>query len=157
MDDPGHIGIALAYALLAGPWTRGSMRARAREAVSIDDKLATYVVRTVLQRYPAAPRGRAQGLANFIAHTKKVAEVAASQRVQVQRWFFPEPAMARPVLRGLSLPELRTWRDVAALTGLEHDALAWFADPHRYNRRRRPHPLRHYHYRWLKKRSGAYR
>jgi hypothetical protein len=123
-------------------------------ALGRESKLAKRAVKLALKLHPAPPLGRERTFAAQLARTKLLQE---HPHERVQHWYLPEPHDARPLLHGLRLPQLLTWSDVAALTGIELDALAWFADQHRFNRDRRPQKLRHYHYRWLRKRSGAYR
>jgi RNA-directed DNA polymerase len=151
-----HLGTALAYALLAGPWTAKAMVERVDQALGSGNKIASKLALQVLKQFAEPPLGRERAFAYWIARRNVVRK---NPNQHVYKWFQPPLTDQRPVpaLEGLPIPSLLSVHDVSALTELEAEALDWFADLHRFNRRARSPRLRHYHYRWLKKRSGAYR
>jgi RNA-directed DNA polymerase len=69
----------------------------------------------------------------------------------------PAPAHARPDwVRALALPALGSVADLATWLNITPNELDWFAGKWR-NDLPHPNPLRHYHYRWVKKHSGGLR
>jgi RNA-directed DNA polymerase len=150
-----HIGAALAYALLAGPWTAEAMVERIDQALGSGNKIASKLALQVVKSFAEPPLGRERAFAYWIA--RRI--VLENPDQQVYKWFQPPLTNQRavPALSDLPIPHLLSVHDVSALTGIEVEALDWFADLHRFNRKPRPCKLRHYRYRWLKKRSGAYR
>ena len=69
----------------------------------------------------------------------------------------PAPSHERPDwVRQLALPALRSVADVATWLNITPSELNWFAGKWRHDFPH-PNPLRHYHYRWVKKQSGGLR
>lgn len=80
-------------------------------------------------------------------------ELPAIKRYCTQLPIRPEP---EAWLSALPLPSLPSLGDLARLLNIETDDLGWFADQWRLGSSVQPR-LRHYHYRWVAKRSGGWR
>jgi RNA-directed DNA polymerase len=151
---------ALSLAFLAGPWEVPAMTARGYEIVGVAWPAIPRLARLAARVFRIPPSGRAEQLRAVLLRSRTLSQAMWQKPpIRVQRWLLPEPTMARAVapLATLNMPRLLTPHDVADFVQLPHDELDWFADLKRLNRASREQRLRHYQYRWVAKRSGAYR
>ncbi|WP_158925248.1 reverse transcriptase family protein [Acidisphaera sp. S103] len=143
----------LAARLLAGPWTQeaiaividavlGPVDLRARA------DLITDVAALAEATYPPTPQALTTYLVrsrSFKPHPERpIPAVLAPPR------FAPTPPFA-----GLPIPALATQGDLAAWLGQSPEQLDWLADERRRHSRVTRPPLRHYHYTFASKRTGA--
>lgn len=158
-----HIGRGLAYAFCAGEWEHAALVARGMDALQLSRRpppALPQLVRLTLRLFPQRPVGRSERLGALLARSVTLREaLAVNPRWRMRHWRIPEASMATPVraLAGLDLPPIAHERALAEFLGLSPEQLDWFADPRRLNRATRAPKLRHYQYRWVPKRSGAYR
>lgn len=143
----------LAAAFLGGPWNRKDLESRAIDALGRRMRGMRALIRKVIERFPQPPAGRPEPLVAFIAET------ASFPGARIHRWRRIRPTMAEPLpdLASLALPATRSVGELAHWLGVERGHLAWFADVDRRLHRGAAARLRHYRYRWIPKRSGAYR
>ena len=151
--QPSQLSRGLAVAFLDGPWGVKALVSRANHALGRRPKGLLQLARDVVRRLPEPPVGAPETLAAYID------QVSTLTGVEIRRWYFPEPAMIAPLpaLEYLSVSPLTCGGDLAAWLKIDPIQLAWLADEHRFQRRSTSPQLRHYHYNWIPKRSGAYR
>jgi hypothetical protein len=149
---------ALALAFLAGPWSAGSLLARAREAIETEPRWLRRVVKTVMARYPAPPPQGVEVLAAMLRDDEDF-RIGASRWTRVRRWLFPEVTMI-PVAgppAAFAIPPIPTTGDLATALGLTPAELAWFADGKRLNEETAVEALAHYRTKWVAKAGGGHR
>jgi hypothetical protein len=110
----------------------------------------------VLERFPERPAD-AHELELHLRGDPRAAAMEAL--VRIAKWHFPAPQMVpvHGVLAQFRVPWIETEGALAAFLGITPSELDWFADARRYNAARSDATLRHYHYRWVKKRTSGYR
>jgi hypothetical protein len=157
---PGSLSEALASAFLAGEWTAPELEARAASAFESRPRWLRGACRRVLDAFPERPAD-VNELALWLERDERIGSALrrSSGRLHVRRWFLPEPRMhvvSGPLAEFPALP-IPTLGDLAGALSLQPAELAWFADTTHRNRARASEPLRHYRYRWVRKRSSGYR
>ncbi len=155
-DSAELIGRAIGNALLAGPWERESMRARAAEAAHPRAWLRPLVAQ-ILAAYPAPPVERPSELAGFIAACPVLVTALTRARRPIRIAQLPMVQARMALRRPWPVPELDDVPALAALLGVELDQLDWFADVKGLQRRAPAGPLHHYRYRWTLARTGRRR
>jgi len=161
MDLRRHVALALADTFLAGDANQVSLVAGARHALGRDWRWIAHVCRALLRRtgehFHAFSRDE---LAEFIL-TRDIFQDAwqgPRPHPEVRHYCIDPPRPVAPPgwVASLSLPHLPTQGDLARWLGASATELDWFAD-----RWRRDgitdERLRHYHYRWVTKKSGGMR
>lgn len=147
----------LARAFLAGDWSSEGLLERGREACGGAAPRLRPVVRRVLAAFPEG--NDEEALVRFLAESPQVRDLAARlQGSEVPRrlfWGTPRMGSAEAIPAG-ELPVLRTAAEVAAWLRLDLTDLDWFAAPS-WRVRNSSGPGHHYHYQWLRKRSGQSR
>jgi hypothetical protein len=110
----------------------------------------------VLEQFPERPAD-AHELELHLRGDPRAAAMDAL--VRIAKWHFPAPQMVpvHGVLAEFRVPWIETEGALAAFLGITPSELDWFADARRYNTARSDTALRHYHYRWVKKRTSGYR
>ena len=148
----------LAFAMLDGPWEAAALRARCTQALAAEPSWLAALIERVLAAFDEAPED-ALALGQFIERDgplrRKLPISAGLPRIQ--KWFFPAPRMRN--VAGAPASFRVPWIEsaLAAFLGITAAELEWFADVHRFNAARSEPRLRHYHYRWVKKRGPGYR
>lgn len=154
------IARGLALALVDGEWQLQPLRARAQSALGCKPRWLTPLLRRVLKQFPQSPADLDE-LVDLIYEDELLhAAIARSKTpIRIHRWFFPQPVMI-PVAgppAAFPVPAIDSRADLAARLQLRTGELEWFADAKRLNQRAAKPRLRHYHYRWVVKRSAGYR
>ena len=161
MDLRRHVALALADTFLAGDADQASLVAGARRALGRDWRWIPHVCRALLKRtgehFHSFTR---EELAEFIAERDIFQDAWQGPRPhpEVRNYCIDPPRPVAPPdwVAALSLPYLPAQGDLARWLGASTSELDWFAD-----RRRNDGPmderLRHYHYRWVAKKSGGVR
>lgn len=159
-----NLARGLAFAFLAGPWHLPGLLERGAEALQLTapSEGLKRLARLALRLYREHPLGRADALSRLLARSHALRQARQEERAtfrDIRHWLVPELAMARPwaAFATLELPRIVSERELADFVGILPDDLDWFADPKRLNRATRAARLRHYDYRWVAKRSGAFR
>ncbi|HEX7643368.1 MAG TPA: reverse transcriptase family protein [Burkholderiaceae bacterium] len=160
MNSRRHVALALADTFLACDAELPAMVAAARDALGQHWRWIPYLCRALLKRtgehFHAFSRDE---LANFILAHPSVEEAwRGPHPPPTIRRYCIEPArqVAPPDwVLPLGLPTLPSHGDLARWLGAEGSELEWFADRRRTNGV--DAPMRHYHYRWVAKKSGGFR
>jgi hypothetical protein len=138
-----------ATALLDGRWSWPAFHQRAQDfrcLCPVEDRLDLAYRAWIAFRHKRQPPD-AETLASFL---QKVAG-----KPTVKKLLLPRPKLPR---RGpWDTPRFRSPGHLAQWLGLSTGELDWFADLRGCESHAPDGPLRHYHYRWLPKRSGASR
>jgi len=160
MNPRLHVALALADTFLAGEADQAGMVATAQAALGQPWRWIPHVCRALLKRtgehFHAFSRDE---LAAFILGYDSFDHAwRGPQAPPTVRRYCTEPA--RPVappdwVLPLGLPALGTPGDLAGWLGTSVTDLEWFADRRRTTGTAAPQ--RHYHYRWVEKRSGGLR
>jgi len=154
------LSYGLALALLDGAWDRASLQLRARRALGRRLPGVRDLCVRVLAAFPEPP-DEVSELSGFIAQDALLAAWRARDVVpRIRKWFFPPPHMAaaRGRLAAIRVPWIESEGALATYLDLSPPELSWFADVQRMHATAGCDArLRHYHYRWLKKRSAGYR
>jgi hypothetical protein len=154
------LAAGLAAAFLSGEWSARQLELRAQTALDARPRWLRGLCGRVIARLPEPP-AEVQTRALELERDEPLIEAwkRAPTAWHIRQWFLPEPRMA--AVSGppahWPLPPLTTLGALATMHTLEPAELAWFADVQRRNIARADAPLRHYHYRWVPKRSGGYR
>ena len=155
------IARTLALALLAGPWTKASLRKRALEAFGqgYGRRADRFVEEILASHRPPYPPHR-KALEQLIRDATAVDDL--SERT-IERLLAlrpkPKPPQFKPhaKLKASAIPKLVTTSDLAHWLDIPIDQLDWLTDERRTLSREHREVLQHYDYHWRQKRSGAWR
>ena len=156
-----RFALGLADAMLSGPPTVASVRARCAKALG--DKLdwVALLSKDMVQAHTGVwhPTARKDLARSILKHAAFQNAWASPAPPRIRRYFLAPPTLGRrPLgLQDCVLPDLPTPRDIARWLNLELPQLDWFADTGGRNVRADDERLRHYSYQWVVKRSGGFR
>ncbi len=161
MDARRHVALALADTFLAGNADQASLVAGARRALGRDWRWIAHVCRALRKRtgehFHSFSRDE---LAEFILGRDIFSDAWQGPRPhpEVRQYCVdpPRPVALPDWVEQLALPCLPTHGDLARWLGASAGELDWFAD-HWRNNDPLDERLRHYHYRWVAKKSGGVR
>jgi len=153
MKPEHRLAVALADAMLAGPWEFEQMLQRGQLTVDGRPRWLRQLVREMLAGYPHPPADRPRELAAFIQASRVLSDVRRSDQ-----------GLPKPVVR-LSSPTVTTRRPfrtpvidhIGALAehlGRSADELVEMADTRLRARRARSGRIANYRYRWLDRPTG---
>lgn len=155
------IARTLAIVLLAGPWTKATMRKRALAALGQGySRRADRLVEEVLaaQRSPYPPHRNA--LEQLIRQGTAIGDLSEQtiQRLLALRPQ-PKPPQFKPLakLANNPIPKLVTTTDLASWLDCPIDQFDWFTDERRTLDREHRETLQHYGYHWRQKRCRGWR
>jgi hypothetical protein len=152
----------LAAALLAGTWEVEDLAERGTRLLGKQPRWLRPLARRIAATYGGRPRPSAAALGNFIAQYRSFQR--AWQKNDGQGIELPahhlhravmSPCPGRPSTWGVA--ELATPGELAQWLGIPLNQLDWFADCQGRERHLPAGPLRHYRYRWARKRAGGVR
>jgi hypothetical protein len=150
-------GLALAWSDCE--WERVPLLTRARLTLGTRPRWLPALCTRMLAHFSRNP-GDAGVLSRFIELDWKLhGWLTAARLPRIQKWRFPAPQMV-PVdgpPASFRVPWIETEAALAAWLGVTPAQLDWYADTQRRNAARCAPKLRHYTYRWVKKRSQGYR
>ena len=153
--------LSLADAMLSGPPTPASVRARCAKALGEKAGWVAPLSKAMLQEHSARwhPNIRKVLARSILNHPAFQGAWAMPEPPRIRRYFLISPTLARPPfpLQNCVLPDLPTTGDIAKWLKLELPQLEWFADIGGRNFRADDERLRHYVYKWVAKRSGGFR
>ncbi|HKQ26287.1 MAG TPA: reverse transcriptase family protein [Burkholderiales bacterium] len=156
-----HCALSLADAMLSGPPTPASVRARCTSALGGKAGWLASLSKDMLQEHTATwhPNIRKALARSILKHPAFQSAWSNPEPPHIRRYFLTSPALGRPPfpLQHCALPDLPTTGDIAKWLKLELPQLEWFADIAGRNVRAEDERLRHYVYRWVAKRSGGFR
>ena len=146
---------ALASAFLAsGTWTRRALVTRGTLVFGDTTRWLGTLAEAVLARFPQPPRHQFRSLARFIASVALLTKREALAHPPVVRTVVAELAMGP---RRWDVPPIASTGDLARWLDLSPSESEWLADAHGLERLDRDERLRHYRYRWVRKRHGGFR
>ena len=157
--------IHLAAALLSGPWNEASMIERALPLIQGSTAALPKIVRLLLDQFPSH-RPRRRILTVFLEqHCLSSDETADDYEEVTDDEDFEIDDYLQPTVfdcqsdrfSQLEVPRWETVRDLAEWLDLDDARLQWFADQKGLERNLSDGPLRHYRYRWIRKRSSGFR
>lgn len=156
------ISIALADAFLAGPPAYSLLQERGAKALGGNPAWLRKLTQRLYEMFGISLVNLDRlDLARIImADNDYIGAWRSGKKTPRIRHQFLQPPFAgarRGLFARVHLPSLSTSGDLARWAELEPTELDWFTDYRNTERRSGPGPLRHYHYRWMRKRSGAYR
>ena len=153
--------LGLADAMLSGPPTPASVRARCTKALGGKSGWVASLSKDMLQAHIGVwhPTIRKDLARSILQHPAFQSAWASPEPPRIRRYFLTSPTLARPPisLQDCALPDLPTRGDIAKWLNLELPQLDWFADIGGRNVRADDERLRHYAYKWIAKRSGGFR
>lgn len=149
----------LAAALLSGPMEVDALHDRVQALMSRKKAWTRRLAQQIHDRYSTHRRPRLRELEKLLAHNPLVIKSFEKDSEYLCDWqpqsslFVPprEERLAWPVPRWNSVSELREWLQ------LEPSEFDWFADRKGLERFAADESLRHYRYRWIRKRGGTAR
>ena len=147
----------LAAAFLAGAWDEACLIERALHLVPPKSKWLPSMAKRVIRQFPGI-RPLRRLLIDFICHDRRFQLASESESFQVSA-FLQSPVFdcQHTAFRNAPLPHWHTVTDLACWLDLPDAQLLWFADQESLERTARSEKLRHYHYRWIRKRWGGLR
>jgi RNA-directed DNA polymerase len=149
----------LAFAMLDGAWDQAALIVRCELALGAKPRWLAGLVKRVRAAFDERP-DEANALIRFIDEDDRLREHVPDYRLPgIRKWFFPAPRMITVTgpPADFHVPWIETAGALAAFLAITPSELDWFADTRRLNAARVDPRLRHYHYRWLKKRTQGYR
>jgi hypothetical protein len=156
-----QIALGLADAMLSGPPTLASVRARCTKALGGKQGWVASLAKDMLQEHTCNWLSTIRkDLARSIRkHPAFQGAFAGAEPPHIHRYSLTTPALGRPplALQNCALPDLPTRGDIARWLHLDLPHLDWLADVDGRNVRAEDERLRHYAYRWMAKRSGGFR
>jgi hypothetical protein len=156
-----HAALGLADAMLGGPPSPASVRARCAKALGRRPAWLVSLSKDMVQAHAGEWHStiRKELARSILRHPAYQAAWTDADAPRIRRYFLVPPTLARPrfALRDCALPDLPTRGDIATWLNLELPQLDWFADVDGRNVRTRDERLRHYAYKWIAKRSGGFR
>ena len=156
----GVFSRGLAFAMLHGPWQSAALHAHCELALGGKPAWLAGLVERVLVAFDEAPE-EADTLSVFIEQDEplRLALPYGRPHPNIRKWFFPAQHMrsVSGAPASFRVPWIENAGALAAFLGITVPELDWLADMQRINARRTQPRLRHYHYRWVKKRGAGYR
>jgi RNA-directed DNA polymerase len=150
----------LARSLLAGEPAVGALQARAARTLGRSWRWLRPLARRYVETFAGGTRPRHRDVVRFLLNDAGFARAHKKYRseISIAEWI-AEPARMQPVAatEGWGLPAIESLGDLADWLCLNPDELEWFADLKELGNKLRNPKLRHYHYRFLPKRSGGVR
>jgi len=153
--------LRLSAALLGGPWNSTSMIERTLPYVEGNRKLLLRVIDETLQKFPEhRPRRRllVEFLNQALCPEEDFEVLEDDDGLQINEYLQPtvfDCQLGR--FAEVAVPLWQTVRDLAEWLDLDDARLKWFADQKGLERIVRDGPLRHYRYRWIRKRRSGFR
>jgi hypothetical protein len=150
---------ALADAMLAGASGPEAIVERASVAIGLKRWWVRAFIRRAYRHFgPRLAYNNRHDLIVFIRNDLSYSEWAATHRLRVLHYSLDSPSMNPSLftLKDNALPELPTPADLAAWLGITMSELDWYSDT-RGMIRSGEGGICHYHYRWIAKRSDAFR
>ncbi len=139
---------ALAASLVEGPWDAQEVRRRLVATLRSEPPWLAELVPELAAAFASFVAPSLDEVAERIRSTASFRGLTSgAEHVEIRRWRLSRPSHATEATVG----------DLASLLGLSATELGWFCDLRRMNARAPEGPLRHYHYRWVEKRSAGYR
>jgi RNA-directed DNA polymerase len=155
------VALGLADAMLSGPPTLASVRARCAKALGEKTGWVASLSKDMLQEHTGNwhPTIRKELARSILQHAAFQQAWASAEPPHIRRYFLAPPTLSRPpfALQSCALPDLPTRGDIAKWLHLELPQLDWFADVDGRNVRADDERLRHYANKWVAKRSGGFR
>ncbi len=147
----------LAGAFIAGPFDEPSLMRRAASLVQGRKAWLKPLIGRIVGRFgPVRPRKHR--LVEFLLHDEGLLQAALMPGFAVNKASSPTQFLApEGRFAHLDVPRWNTVADLAHWLGLASNELDWFADRKRLERVSAEGPLRHYRYRWIRKRNGLCR
>ena len=156
-----QFALGMADAMLSGPPTPASVRARCTKALGGKADWLASLSKDMVQEHAGKwhPNFRKDLARSILKHPAVQGAWANPEPPRIRRYYLTSPALARPPfpLQNCVLPDLPTMGDMAKWLNLELPQLEWFADIGGRNFRADNERLRHYVYKWVAKRSGGFR
>ena len=153
--------LGLADAMLSGPPTPASVRARCAQALDGKSGWIASLSKEMLQLHSGNwhPNIRRDLARSILKHPTFQKAWAKPEPPRIRRYVLTSPTLARPpiALQDCAFPNLPTRGDIAKWLHLELPQLDWFADIGGRNVGADNERLRHYSYKWMPKRSGGFR
>lgn len=157
---PGSRTLAgtLAQAFAAGRISADDLLERGRCVVGKKRWLKGLVQR-VVARFGEPIRLRAKAVEDFLLADRLFLRVCDRWEEDDEPLGIPPPPRFEPpaALANLPIPKLASEPDLSDWLGVTLPELAWFSDPRHLQRTELSEPLRHYRYRWIRKRCGTAR
>ena len=156
MSPHERAALGLAYAFLDGVWTSEGLINRGRLVVGHSRPEFRRLVRRVLRAYRRPPWDRVREFAAWLLLNDVSGELGqtAIPYISPTRWLSFQPAMGDMPWPVPAIPTLGELSHFFAVTPSE---LEWFADVRSLEIRVTDERLRHYRYRWVRKRDGSAR
>lgn len=151
---------SLADAFLAGGWQPDQMAGRGALVLATRARWLLGVARRVHAACSERPYLARRHVATLIENDPGFRNACGEEPPEFQTVIWTTAPAMRPapgIPRGWGLPELATPGALAEWLGVSDGQLAWFADCQSRERRLPAGPLRHYRYRWIRKRHGEAR
>lgn len=159
--SPYQVALGLADAMLAGPPTPRSVRARCARVLADDPPWLRLLLATMVRRFSNAWHGGIrEAIAHAICDSQVFFESLASSSPPVLRRYVLDALRMQPrpfALEACALPNLPSVGDIADWLRLDLGDLEWLADARGWEARAADDRLRHYVYRWIPKRTGGHR
>ena len=148
----------LAMSFLAGKFDELGLIERSRPLLKRQRTWLPKLVKRVVLQFGEESRPRRAKLVKFLlADVRLQAEVEKTSFQLQQNFARPEFVSPDDHRADWPVPKWATIGDLAEWLGLEPNELAWFADRKGLERHAVDGPLRHYQYRWFRKRGGQAR
>lgn len=151
---------SLAEAFLAGAWQADEMAARGALVLGRRARWLPGVARRVCEACVGKPYQLRAQIAKLIAGDPGFINACDDEEPEFHSVIWASPAAMRPAAgspQGWKLPDIATPGKLAEWLEIAPGQLAWFADSQSRERRLPAGKLRHYHYRWIRKRHGESR
>lgn len=149
--------LSLSSAFLAGTFDEHGLLDRSKSIVSGRKQWLRGLITRVLERF-GTTRPRERQLVDFVMCDRGFIAATEERQVGIDS-YLGKPAFATVDARfnQLSVPQWSTVAELAHWLELDHGDLDWFADRKNLERISVDGPLRHYRYRWVRKRGGQSR
>jgi RNA-directed DNA polymerase len=156
MNSHQRAAMALAYAFLDGDWTTEGLIRRGQLIVGHSRPEFRKLVRRVLRAYKRPPWDRVREFAAWLVlnDVEDQNGRSAVPYFSPTRWLPYQPAMGDMPWH---VPAIPTLGELSHFFGLSSGELEWFADVRSLERRVADERLRHYRYRWIRKKNGGLR
>lgn len=154
MREDERLAVALADAMLAGPWGSAEIRARTRRVIGRTPSWLTALVTEVLIGYLRPPSDRPRELAAFVLSSASMGKArrATEPLPRPVAWLFSPTEMIR---HPFPIPTINDVGQLAERVGVTVAELDVLADTRLRARRAASPRIAHYRYRWLLRATGA--
>ncbi|MCX7421429.1 MAG: reverse transcriptase family protein [Planctomycetia bacterium] len=145
----------LAASFLAGKFDGPGLLQRSRPLLSRHRTWLPKLIKRVIDQFGEVSRPRRAKLIKFLLADEPLRMVWEKSSFELKQQFVrPEFIVPDDVRATWAVPKWATIGELATWLGLETNELAWFADRKGLERHIADGPLRHYQYRWFRKRGG---